>query len=232
MHREFASSDWVSLLRGQNAGAAQNSRQDTAERLSQWMGAFDAVNLRSMHASIRTLQPTPVQLDVAAFASVEQDVDSTRAALVQAIAAFGVATGAAPLPDDASLASDGKKRASELFALCRQRYLDQQRELAHQVAALRARVRQSVARGSVQLRQLAALDAVWEQMLGSREQKLLAQLPTWLKQRLLALPSQTDSAEDGASALLRETLLAELNLRLQPVAGQLAAFKREVHAQS
>ena len=50
--------------------------------------------------------------------------------------------------------------------------------------ALRAQVRHAIAKGRPALRQLAALDAVMEQMLGAREQRLWASLPSHLERRL------------------------------------------------
>jgi hypothetical protein len=119
------------------------------------------------------------------------------------------------------------------FALFHQRHQDQQRRMEMSVDALREHVRQTLAKGEPRLAQLAALDAVMDQMLGGREQRLLAGLPTHLKARFKALrqvAAASDTPDDlrwlqGFEAELEQTLLAELEHRLQPVVGMIEALE-------
>jgi hypothetical protein len=117
------------------------------------------------------------------------------------------------------------------FALHRQRYLDQQRKMELMIGPLRAHVQQALSVASPELRQLAELDAMWEQMLEVREQKLLAGVPAMLKQRFeqLRKTHQDDAAPnqwlEAFGHELQEVLLAELDTRLQPVLGLIEAFK-------
>ena len=107
-----------------------------------------------------------------------------------------------------------------------QRHLDLQRQMEQMIAALRDHVRQALCRISPRLRQLAVLDAAFEQALAAREQKLLPTVPVLLKRRF----AQLRDAEGGLEAFRnewREALLAELDLRLEPVAGLVDAVRNE-----
>ena len=86
--------------------------------------------------------------------------------------------------------------------------------------------------------QLAALDAVMDQLFSGREQRLLSQLPAFLKTRFAALRQQAaqpdipDAPDDlrwlhHFAAEFEQILLAELDLRLQPVTGLIEALAHE-----
>jgi len=115
------------------------------------------------------------------------------------------------------------------------------------IDALRAHVRQAIAKVSPQLGQLAAFDAVMDQRLGGREQKLLSTAPVLLERRFEHLRKThqlgLDAAQQQDAPALRrqpggwldvfgkemqEVLLAELEVRLQPVVGLIEAFSNEV----
>ncbi len=232
----FSSSTLVRLLAqatGAGTGATvQGARQDVAERLSQWLNAFDAVALHGIHQSVTTAAvapPPPGAVDAAQQAATEQ-FQRTRAALVAAITgqARPTATGAlkdrgatlrrvpAPPPTPDEPAVD----YSSFF----KRHLELQRDMALKIAPLRAQVRQVLARGLPHLRPLAALDALMEQTLAAREHKLLAQVPVLLEKRFEQL---CEAPGTGPVAFRREweaIVLAELNLRLQPVVGLMEAW--------
>ena len=99
------------------------------------------------------------------------------------------------------------------------------------VDALREHVRQTLAKGPPRLAQLAALDAVLGEMLGGREQRLLNNVPAFLKLRFTELRRQPLTAENNWLATfnteLEQTLLAELDHRLQPVAGMIESISHE-----
>ena len=93
------------------------------------------------------------------------------------------------------------------------------------IDALRGHLRQTLAQATPRLAQLAALDAVLDQMLGGREQKLLAGVPAWLKARFEQLrQSHPDDWPPLFEHELQQTLLAELDLRLQPLLGLVEAL--------
>ena len=107
------------------------------------------------------------------------------------------------------------------------------------ITPLRASARKALATRSAAGRQLAGLDAAFEKSLSAREQSLLANVPILLarsfEQRFAERHTMTGN-DDPASwtepgswldAFCRDAkrmLLAELDLRLKPVAGLIAAL--------
>lgn len=110
------------------------------------------------------------------------------------------------------------------------------------VGALRVQVLRQMLKGSPALRQLVALDAVMEQMLGAREQKLWTSVPVYLERRLEHWRQHhqqtvaTQAGEDDPIRWrqaggwiadfqrdMRDMMLAELHQRLQPILGLMEA---------
>ncbi|OGA77062.1 DUF3348 family protein [Hydrogenophaga sp.] len=198
------------------------ARQDVAERLGQWLNVADAISLSSAHAAIaaagRQAARTPGHLATSAE-TLQAELERVRAVLSQSI----TTRDARHQPDPDDLDTE--------FAFCLQRYQDQQRRLEMSVDALREHMRQTLAKGTPRLAQLAALDAVLGEMLGGREQRLLNNVPAFLKLRFTKLRRQPLIAENNWLATfnteLEQTLLAELDHRLQPVAGMIEAISHE-----
>lgn len=198
------------------------ARQDVAERLGQWLNVADAISLSSAHAAIaaagRQAARTPGHQATSA-ATLQAELERVRAVLSQSI----TTRDARHQPDPDDLDTE--------FAFCLQRYQDQQRRLEMSVDALREHVRQTLAKGPPRLAQLAALDAVLGEMLGGREQRLLSNVPAFLKLRFTELRRQPLTAENNWLATfnteLEQTLLAELDHRLQPVAGMIESISHE-----
>jgi hypothetical protein len=128
----------------------------------------------------------------------------------------------------------------------RRYYLAHQRDMDLSVPPLRSRVRERLATMSPALRQLAALDGTFENILCEREALLLAKLPQILKKRFAHLRLQhqqalMDTQQADTPELwmqpggwlarfcneLQTVLLAELDLRLQPAVGLLEALQHE-----
>ena len=127
-----------------------------------------------------------------------------------------------------------------------QRHIELQRQMGQMVGALRDHVRHTLARVSPRLRQLATLDAAFEHLLAAPEQALLPTTLAHLERRhrhLRAAHQQLCEAAgepndparwrepDGWLATFahdwREALLAELDLRLQPVQGLADALRHD-----
>ena len=100
------------------------------------------------------------------------------------------------------------------------------------IAPLRDHVRQTLSRISPKLRQLAALDAVLEQLLAPRAQLLLPEVASLMERRFEHL-AQSDAAgwPEAFAKDWRLALLAELDLRLEPVAGLIEALNKELKYQ-
>ncbi len=219
----FSSSTLLSLLASWVPVDAKASRQDIAERLGMWLNVADAITLHAAHQSIRTPTATaPVPAD----AQLEDACQQVHAALAATLVSM-------PLPDGAA-APDAS------FAPYHQRYLDLQRHMALRIEALREQVRQALTHASPRLAQLAALDVVMDQALGAREHKLLASVPALLELRFAQLcqppssegkPSPVGVAAHGPGLFvqdMRAVLLAELDVRMQPVQGLVEAFNSEL----
>jgi hypothetical protein len=108
---------------------------------------------------------------------------------------------------------------------------------------LRGRLRDRLAQGTSDMARLAAVDAVMERALSPREQTLLASVPAVLGEhferlRLAAADAPVDerASQDANTAMpsawlddfrrdMQSVLLAELDLRFQPVEALLAALR-------
>lgn len=191
-------------------------RQDIAERLGEWLNVADAIALHAVHQALPGARPGRSTARKAA-PDLRADLLRVRAALTKAFSTP---------PHTPTLATDTE------FAHHHQRYMDQQRRMEMAIDALRGHVRQTLAdAGSPRLAQLAALDATLAPMFGAREQRLLAGVPAFLKARLGQLQqAQPEEWPPLFEQALQHTLLAELDLRLQPVVGMIETFEHAGHA--
>lgn len=248
MPRIFSSSRLVRLLSDLASVDVEASRQDFAERLGLWLDVFDGITLHAAHQSINTVdEEKPSDRLLARAFALEEEFHRVRTALVTAIRASSASSASGkqvrnpvPQPEAATETDAG-------YAPYHQRYLDQQRQMALRIDALRAHVRQTIAKVSPQLGQLATFDTVMDQMLGGRGQKLLSTAPVLLERRFGHLRKTHQLGLDAAQQQdapaswrqpggwldvfgkeMQEVLLAELEVRLQPVVGLIEAFSKEV----
>jgi len=250
LRSNFSSSRLVRLLGDGMPAPADAPRQDFAERLGQWLNVADAIALHAAHQSIQALastRPTRARADrtdhAIALNTESQRVRATLAKAIQTLPETGAsakrhrnALPASVLPVDA----EATPAAPDIsFAPYQQRYQEHQRRMDMSLEALRGHVRQALAGTTPALAQLAALDAVLEQMLGGREQKMLATVPAFLERRFDQLRQQHPAEPDAPAAAagwlatfeqtFQATLLAELDLRLQPVLGMIEALSNSVN---
>ena len=154
-----------------------------------------------------------------------------------------------PAPKEGDVDGETSQNYTADFTPYRRYCLGQQRTMAVTIEALRGKARAAAASRSPTLQRLAALDAGLEQILGLREGELLAGALRLLEKRFEHLRDThhatcatqatrvtTDDPEQwmqpgGWLAIfcneLRATLLAELDLRLQPVTGLIASCRTE-----
>lgn len=209
---------------------ADAPRQDVAERLGQWLNVKETIALHTAQASVaaaglaaaRRARPVDAgALHPSLHATLQAELQRVRAVLAQSIRRR-----------DPTHRPDPNDPDTEL-ALFHQRLNDQQRRMEMSVDALRDHVRQQLAQAGPALAQLAALDAQMEPLFGGREQRLLAGLPAFLKVRFAALRREA-VAPDAPQGLhwlqvfeteFEQLLLAELDLRLQPVTGLIEALE-------
>lgn len=209
MRSHFNRSALVRQLAGWLPASADAPRQDMAERLGDWLNVADAIALHSLHQTLPSVTTRRAAVKTGA-AEARAELQRLRATLSQAI------TTPMHPPVDAT---------DTEFAPHHQRCLDQQRRMEMGIDALRGHLRQTLAASSPRLAQLAALDATLDQMLGGREQKLLAGLPSFLKARFEQLrQAHPDAWPPLFEQDVQQALLAELDLRLQPVVGMIEAM--------
>lgn len=219
------------------------SGQPLSDRLSQWLSWTDAITLSTALAtSPPAITPgvRPVGMDAETMCS------RVRAALAKSIAtacAPDVRSGAGARAPIQSAAPTAPVNYADL----RQRYVLMQQTMEMEIGDLRGRLRRVLAAKTPDLARLAVLDASMEQALGGRERTLLSAVPTLLGQvfeRLRAAEEpQADAPSESAAQSVQAThttsrawlhafrkdmqsvLLAELDVRFQPVEGLLAALR-------
>ena len=207
-----------------------------ADRLSQWFNWTDAISLsaaldggaavaaQGTHADARSAAAESARLRLALADAIEHDCSAAATERDRARSPAVVDDGAAAPPDSAPY---------------RRRYAARQQAMQESIARLRERLREKLAGGSPELIRLAALDAVMEQVLGAQERELLAGIPATLDKHFKRLRDAAASGSDAEPALsaaatpwlhafrrdMRAVLLAELELRFQPVEGLLDALR-------
>lgn len=219
-----------------DAGQAQPA---LADRLGQWLHWTDANALSMALDDVPAAPAVPAwpdagsgeakalaQLRRSQVAGIAQD-----SALVAPVAP--AARPAAP-PRRGAPVPTAPEEPLDAAAL-RRRYQGRQQAMANAIEPLRARIRRAMDETSAPLAKLAALDAVMERVLAPRERALLGAIPVLLEQHFERLLQAANAAEADAARALRSALgtfgpqmqavlQAELDVRLQPVEGLMAAL--------
>lgn len=233
----FDSSRLIRALSDLVSTDAAPPRQSFADRLGQWLDFADAIALFSALNGSTDAAGGPA---TAEHPALRDEFARVRGALLDSINTDGVLTpGKARIRLPAPAWHASTPGAADYLPYHRY-YLAHQRDMGAAIAPLRASVRAGLAQRAPALRQLAALDGVLDQALAPRERSLLATVPQLLGRRFeqlhqahrSALPTPDDPArwlQPGAwlhtfCQDMRAVLLAELELRLQPVAGLLEAL--------
>ena len=217
----FTGSALIRLLARLTDTSVPESKQAFADRLSQWVSWTDAISLAGALDGGPATAPSGTRVPLSAE---ESECARARATLVRAIAA----------PMD--VAAD--------FSPYRQRYLSRQQAMEASVGPLRERLRTRLAAGSPAMARLAAVDAVMEQALGVHEHRLLSTLPSLLEKHFKRLRKADETAQVAAETAadpaggvqpgvwrdvfrkdMQGVLLAELDIRFQPVEGLLEALR-------
>jgi Protein of unknown function (DUF3348) len=209
-----------------------------AQRLAQW---FDWTHAFSLSAALgdagvpADAPAVPGFGGQGALAADEREFTRVRSALTKAIAD---APNGAVETRRVNRPVAGAAAAVETpvdFATYRQRYAKCQLAMETQIVPLRRRLRASLADRSAALAKLAELDIVMEQVVGAQERALLATVGARLEplfDRLRVASSDTPSQPgpwlDKFRGEMRKLLLAELDLRLQPVEGLLEACRKSI----
>ena len=223
---------------------------DFGERLGQWLDLSDALTLFSVlnTEAGKGTSVRPAEGDLPAqLAGVRRTLsDSIHNDGVFSSERAGIPTSTPPrIPFPTSLPDSAAD-----FAPVHRYYLAHQRDMSAAITALRVEARKALAGQSAAGRQLAELDAAFERFLTARERNLLANIPILLSKHFderyaehraaiandIAGKDADNSADDPATWTqpgswleafchdVQTVLLAELELRLKPVAGLIAAL--------
>jgi len=199
-----------------------------SDRLSQWLDWKQSLALSTALDG----RPATDGFDAPRTREDEDECTRLRESLAQAI-------GTDPL-----LAGAGEEAAGVVdYAPLRQRYITLQRRMQSATGHLRGRLRDLLARQSADGARLAELDAVMELALSPREHMLMAGIPALLGEHFERLQETSRAAQpdvaDAEHAMpnapaawldqfrkdMQSVLLAELDVRFQPVEGLLAALR-------
>jgi len=236
----------VSMLIELSTSKLNSADYNLAERLSSLIGVSGSLDL----ARALQLLPTEIgKMATSAGMSVEEDVTITCQKMMQLITSSFVAetvVGSADMQIKAPTISAGvRPEVLQTYEPYRRFYSAHQVEMAVGLQSLRQRVRRGVAVETVELHQLATLDMVLDQTLAVHTRKLFNVIPKLLEQRFNLLledhleKNGVTEDDDPAQWLepggwlaffyhdMRELLLAEFDVRLQPVLGLLEALNEQ-----
>ncbi|RPD84090.1 DUF3348 family protein [Luteimonas sp. 100069] len=203
-----------------------------AERLSQWIDWTRAVALSKVLDAKAPAAEQGAQVIDRDDAAVCAKARATLLASIVEAPELVI-----PQPQAAGASDDGDAEAAPEaaidFAPFRQRHLALQRSMQMATGRLRGDLRDRLAERSAEMARLAEVDAVMEGVLSPREHALLGAVPALLEahfERLRAAAGAlaTDPSAawlDGFRRDMRGVLIAELDVRFQPVEGLLAALR-------
>ena len=239
------SSRLVRLLAGITAAPGAPAKLSFAERLGQWLGWADAISLCALLEGGVGVGDVGDAGDGAAMApsgaavglgAAVGRVNSPAAALARLQTELARA-----IAGDAVFAAGAQPAEFQPY---RRSHAAHQRAMAARVGALREQVRAALAQHSAGLHRLAALDLLMDGVVGAQERSSLSALSGWLEKRFEQLrdshagtlaeshagadaDSRTEIRTDWRADFGQEMqalLLAELDLRLQPVLGLIEAL--------
>ncbi len=215
-----------------------------AEKLGLWV---DFIKASALSAALNAISASPIAAKFPAQAatqpSIADDLAGTRSVLVNSINKSLTDQAASTRTELSSEKPAVPFDVAAAYRPYRRIYLAHQREMDLAIRALRAKVRDVLAKSSAALKNLALLDASLDNILRDRESKLLSTLASLLESRFaqlhqahqqkLADAQQADQRSEwmrpggwlaGFGAELQSVMLAELELRLQPTVGLIEAF--------
>ncbi|ARP89385.1 hypothetical protein CAL14_02980 [Bordetella genomosp. 9] len=225
------------LVRLTDVDVAQPA-QSLADRLSLWLEWTDAIALSGALNARLPEASTPAARDG------KEDGEETACAQVRASLTTAISNAAARRRTVAH--RHGRADVADEpadYTIYRQRYMTMQHAMETDIGSLRGRLRAALAARAPAMTRLAMVDAAMERALGGRERTLLALVPGLLEKHFERLRMAEEAAlaqaqEAGAArkprrgawletfrADMRSVLLAELDIRFQPVDGLLAALR-------
>ncbi len=236
------SSELLRFLTSQGLVDTASDAGDVGQRLGDWLHFRHAIALQGFLGALDRPDATAVQ----PTARVDAKVLYTRFSEVRCALEQSITEGSAPAPGMPRIEQPSPELAHPIdpktaFDGFRRYSAGHQRQMEKIIRSLRAQLRSMLDKGTAHQRQLATLDAIFENVVLEREGRLLGQIPIAfekrfaqaLKQHLKQLLQATEADEPAPCTTpwlaplledLRSALLAELDLRLQPVLGLIEAL--------
>jgi Protein of unknown function (DUF3348) len=236
------SSPLLRFLTGNGMVDATVDAGDVGQRLGDWLHFRHAIALQGFIGAVDdpdapAAQPT---------ARVDATVLRERFAKVRATLEQSILQGSAPAPgmpriEQPTTELEQPIDPKTVFDPFRRFCIGHQRQMDNIIRSLRAQLRGMLDKGTTPHKQLATLDAIFENVLLEREARLLGHIPAEFEKRfakalklhmrqLVAAAEADEPAPRSAPWLtplyedMRAALLAELDLRLQPVLGLIEAL--------
>ena len=236
------SSELLHFLVSQGMAEAAADTADVGQSLGDWLDFRQAIALQAFIGSVDDRAAQPVQ----ATARVDADVLRKRFAQVRHALEQSIVQGSVPAPGLPRIELPATELEHPIdpktvFDPFRRYCIGHQRQMDNIIRSLRIQLRGMLGKGPTAHRQLSELDGIFENVLHPRESRLLGQIPTQfekrfaklLKQHMKALQEAADADEPAPRTTpwlaplreaMRDALLAELDLRLQPVLGLIEAL--------
>lgn len=190
--------------------------------MSRWLGWTDAISLSAaLNGNPSEVTPGAPARQGSGTGIGDSAGSHVRAMLTAAITGQGASDSRRRMPARAAMPDP----AESDFAVHRQRYITLQLQMEREIGGLRTRLRTALAARSPQAARLAMLDTVMEQVLGAREQAVLAAVPGMLEPHFTRLRGTEGAWLNVFRMDMRSVLLAELEIRFQPVDALLAALR-------
>lgn len=191
--------------------------------MSRWLGWTDAIALSAaLNGSPPEVPPGATVRGGSGGSIGDAAGTHVRAMLTAAITGQGISSDSRRRMPARPAAPDP---AETDFAVHRQRYVALQQQMEREIAGLRGRLRTALAARTPQAARLAMLDTVMEQVLGAREQAVLAAVPGMLEPHFTRLRGAEGAWLNVFRRDMQSVLLAELEIRFQPVDALLAALR-------
>lgn len=228
----------------------ENGSHDVGLALGDWFNFRQAIALQGFFSALSAPDQGPSD---EFQARIDQAMLRTRFAQIRAALETSILQGTAPAPAmpriEAPLVElDHPIDPKTAYDPFRRFSLGHQRQMEQVIKGLRTQLRGMLDKGTAPQRQLATLDAIFENVLVERESRLLGQIPLAfekrfaqaLKQHMKQMLQAAEADEPAPRTSpwlaplfedLRSALLAELDLRLQPVLGLMEALTQDTPPQ-
>ncbi len=196
---------------------------DLGARLGAWLDVRQAIHLHQLLGQAADAPRIAHRHGEGVLEQVEQALSELREAISSDRFAPGLWRN--PMPTDEGWPAPSW---TEFWEPYRRYWVDHQKQMVLVLGRWRRRLRELLSDAGGTAHALAQMDAVMDQALTPRETRWLASMPYRFEQGLLARLHHPPSGPAQAEAFdtdIRQCLLAELQLRSQPVCGLIDAFK-------